>query len=96
MSRLNLYPGLFQLEEVTFDPASVAANTTAEQDITVPGITTDCILVAWEPPAMGVAVAASGARIKSNGIVAVSFTNATAGALNPTGTAWKFLFALKS
>lgn len=93
MSLFRHVPGSVQYAEIAFDVASVAANTAEEQDITVPGVTTDSVLVGFEPPALGVALGVGGARIKAKDTVAVHFINPSAGALNPAaGLVFKFFW----
>jgi hypothetical protein len=91
MGLLRHLPGAVNYAEVAFDVASVAAVTAVEQDITVPGITTNSLLVGFEPPALGLALGVGAARIKSAGVVAVTFVNPSAGALDPAaGLVFKF------
>lgn len=66
-------------------PAVVAANTTAEQIFTVPGIRTGTVLGVNKPTSQaGLDVA--GARAAGDNLVGVTFVNVTAGVLTPTST----------
>jgi hypothetical protein len=75
---------------VTFNPASVAAATSAEQDVTVTGVTTaDKIIV--NAPALIAGVGIVNARAKAADTVALTFMNATAGAVDPASGSYTFL-----
>ena len=68
---------------VVLSPASVAANTTAEQTFTVPLRAGDMIFDITKPtnqPGLGVV----NTRISAANTVAITFINATAGAIVPT------------
>jgi len=67
---------------VTINPASVAANTTAEQTFTVLGIrSNDFILV--NKPSLTAGVGIAGSRATAKDTVGITFVNATAGAIDP-------------
>jgi len=69
--------------EVTLTPAEVAANTTAEQTFTVSGVNSnDTITVNSASSDAGLGI--GGARATASDTVAITFINATAGALTPT------------
>lgn len=73
-------PGL--AVKVTFDPASVAANTTAAQNITVPGVLPGYAYhVSAASLEAGVFIAS--AKCTTAGTLAVTFGNCTAGAIDP-------------
>lgn len=75
---------------VTFDPASIAANTTAEQDVTVTGVTTaDKIIV--NAPALTAGTGIVNVRAKAADTVAVMFSNSTAGAIDNASGSYTFL-----
>lgn len=65
-------------------PVSVAANITAEQTFTVTGLaTTDKVFVNWAaatPAGVGIV----GARVSATNTLALTYVNATAGALVPS------------
>ena len=74
--------GYFNL---TLTPASVAANTTAEQVFTATGIglqTTDVVLVT--KPAAQAGIGIVNARVSANDALAITYINDTAGAIVPT------------
>lgn len=64
------------------DLASVAANTTAEQDITVTGLTTADILIGVTLPAAIAGIGIVNARIKAANTLALTFVNSTASAVD--------------
>ena len=71
-------------------PASVAANTSAEQTFTVTGLTTaDVITVAQAAPTAGVGLV--GYRVSAADTLALTFGNFTAGALTPGAGIFKVL-----
>lgn len=74
--------------EVTLDPASVAANTTAEQDFTVKGLTTD-MMVDVNKPSLTAGVGIVNARVKAADTLAITFVNATASGVDPASEAYK-------
>lgn len=66
----------------TIDPASIAAATTAEQTFTVTGLTTaDKVFVS--KPTLTAGVGIVNARVSAADTLAITFVNATAGALDP-------------
>lgn len=89
---IKMLAGSLIVKEVAFTAAEVATIVAVEQDIPVPGVTTDCVLLAAEHPPTGGAVGVGGARIKSDGVVAVTYINPTVGALTPDPGTWKFVF----
>lgn len=67
---------------ISFTPASVNANTTVEQSITVPGVLPGD-QVSISPPGITAGVALTGARVSAANTVAAQFANCTAGGLTP-------------
>jgi hypothetical protein len=65
----------------TFDPASVAANTSAEQTTTVNGLTTDMVVIVQKPTASA-GIGIVNARVSAANTLAVTFMNATASPVN--------------
>ncbi len=76
---------------LTLTPASVAANLTAEQDLTVAGVVAGDVIVGYQNPAFGNATGIVGMRVKSANTVAMTFVNPTAGALVPGAGVWDIL-----
>lgn len=78
------------LLQPTLTPASVGANTTAEQDFTVAGLTTaDKVFVNGPAPTAGTGIA--GARVKADDTLSITFVNATGGALTPAAGVYHIL-----
>jgi len=76
---------------VDVTPASVAANTVAEQDFTVAGATIkDAVIVS--PSGITAGVGLLSARVSAANTVTAAFVNATAGALVPPAGAYLFVF----
>lgn len=79
--------------QITWSPAQVAANTSAEQTVTVPGVILgqDFCLEALKPTAQaGLSVA--GGRVTAANTIAVMFVNSTASPITPTASeAYTFL-----
>lgn len=67
---------------VVFDPASVAAATSVEQSITVPGVRVGDYVDVTKPT-LTAGLSIGSARVSAANTVAVTFSNATAGALDP-------------
>ena len=67
---------------VALTPASVAANTTAEQTFTVPGLRVADFVAVSGNVQNGVGIVAS--RVSAADALAIRFSNNTAGALTPT------------
>jgi hypothetical protein len=70
--------------QVVFDPASVATATTAEQDVTVPGVAVGDIVLCVNKPSLTTGVGIVNARVKAANTVSLQFVNPTAGAVNPS------------
>lgn len=72
---------------VTFNPASVAANTTAEQDMTVPGVSVGDF-VDVRKPTLTAGLGVVNARAKSANVVAVTFSNNTGSPIDAPSEAY--------
>jgi hypothetical protein len=72
----------------TLNPASVAANTTAEQTFTVPGLRVGDLVWVNTPPVgtgagqLNAGLGVCGARVSASDTLALRFNNNTAGALD--------------
>ncbi len=78
---------------VTFNPASVATITTAEQDITVTGVTTQDVVLSVSKPTLTAGLGLANARVKAANTVAVTFVNPTAGAVDAAEEAYTIVVA---
>lgn len=76
--------------EVAHDVGSVAANTSEETDITVPGVRPDDFVMVSKP-SLDAGVMVGTARVKSDDTVAVTVINATAGAVDPGSETYKIM-----
>lgn len=75
------------LLSVTIDPASVAANTTAEQTFTVPGLKVgDLVFV--NKPSLSAGLGICGARVSAADTLAVTFNNNTAAGIDAGSEAY--------
>lgn len=68
--------------QATIDVASVAANTTAEQTFTVPGLRLRDF-VSVNKPSLSAGLGVVNARVSAADTLALTFSNSTAGAINP-------------
>ena len=76
----------------TYDPGSIAAATTAEQTVTVPGVLPGDYIEVTKPT-LTAGVGIVNARVSAANTVAITWVNATAGAIDPpaeTYQAWVF------
>ena len=71
-------------------PASVGANSIAQESFSVPGARTGDVILAVSPPA-SLNVGVAGFRIDADDSVELTFVNPTAGALSPTSGTWRFV-----
>ena len=80
------------IAEATFDPASVAANTSADNatTINVPGANVGDLVIAFKPTTdAGLAVV--DARVSAADTIQVTFMNSTASPVDASSESWKFL-----
>jgi hypothetical protein len=71
---------------VVLSPAQVAANTTAEQTFTVPGVRPNDFLMGVSKPTSQAGIGVVNARVSAASQVAITFSNNTAGAITPTAS----------
>lgn len=72
------------VNSVTLSPASVAANTTAEQIFPVAGVLVTGVVLAVNKPTEQAGLGIVGMRVSSAGNVALTFVNVTASPIVPT------------
>lgn len=78
------------LVQLTIDPASVAAATTAEQTFTVVGVQPgDQVDV--RKPTLTAGIGVVNARVSAANTVAITFSNSTAGAIDPPAEVYSFI-----
>lgn len=80
----------FEIVTVTFDAASVAANTTAEQTITVPGVVVGDF-VATNRLAHSAGLGIVNVRVSAANTISVCFSNNTGVAIDPPSATYEFL-----
>lgn len=80
------------IAQATFDPASVAAATSADNatTITIPGAKVGDLVIAFKPTTTAGTVVCD-ARVSAADTVQVTLGNFTAGALDPGSETWTFL-----
>ena len=71
---------------VTLSPALVAANTTAEQSFTVPGVRASDVCIDVTKPSAQAGLGIVGCRVSAENTVAITFSNNTAGGITPTAS----------
>lgn len=74
----------------TVDVASVAANTTAEQTFSVPGLTTDD-LVFVNKPSHDLGLGIVNTRVSAADTLAITYMNATGSAIDPASETYDIL-----
>lgn len=72
--------------DITISPALVAANTTAEQTFTVPGLLASDVVHSVSKPAAQAGLGIVGWRVTTAGLLAVTFSNNTASGITPTAS----------
>lgn len=70
----------------TLSPAQVAANTSAEQTFTVPGLKTGDVLLSVTKPTTQAGLGIVGARISAADTLALNFMNNTGSPITPTAS----------
>lgn len=77
-----------QTYSTALTPASVAANTTAEQTFTLSGLVINDIVIV-NKPTLDAGVGICGARVSAADTLAITYINATGGAIIPTAETYK-------
>lgn len=78
------------LQSFVFDPASVAANTTVEQTVTVRGLSlNDLVMVAKPTVTAGLFI--SSARVSAANTLAITLGNCTASPIDAASETWMLL-----
>jgi len=72
----------FYAVSVLIDVASVAANTSAEQDFTVPGLVVGDIVTVVKP-SLSAGLVIGNVRVKAANTLSITFGNLTASPINP-------------
>lgn len=69
---------------VALSPSIVAANTTAEQTFTVPGVLASDVVVQVSKPSAQAGLGIVGTRVSAANTVGITFSNNTAAGITPT------------
>lgn len=77
------------LTTVTFDPAAVAANTCAEQDVTVNGVLPDFIYFVNAPALEAGITLDNIARCTAKNVLKLRFCNITGSSVNPASQSFE-------
>lgn len=75
---------------VSVDPASLAASTCAETQITISGATSGDVVIMNPPASLDTGITFSGARVSAADTVQVRLCNVTAGAINDSARTWTY------
>ena len=77
--------------DVAFTPVSVAATTTAWQDVTITGLTSDDVIEGASPGAdLAAGLSIVGIRYKSAGIASIGYGNSTGSPIVPAANTYRF------
>lgn len=79
------------LVQATLSPASVAANTSAEQTFTVPGLLGGDVVSGINKPTAQAGLIIGNVRITAAGLLAITFGNLTAAPIVPTASEVYFI-----
>ncbi len=95
MSTMIPYGNILKLfaVQVTFDPAAVNTITTAEQDVTVPGVKVGDIVMSVNKPSLTAGLGICNARVKAADTVSLQFVNPTAGSVNAGSEVYTMVIA---
>lgn len=76
------YVGRITKYAPSINPASVAADTTAEQTFSVPGLLVGDVVLAVNKPTVTAGLGIVNARVSAADTLAITFSNSTAGAID--------------
>lgn len=81
----------YGVASITVDLGSVAANTTEEETVTVPGLTTD-MYVMVNKPSLSAGIGVAGARVSAKDTLILTIVNSTAGAVDAASETYKLFW----
>ena len=81
----------YGVADITVDLGSVAANTTEEETVTVPGLTTD-MYVMVNKPSLSAGIGVAGARVSAKDTLILTIVNSTAGAVDAASETYKLFW----
>ena len=87
MSRLQLIIPFVRTYSVSLNLANVAANTVADQTLTVTGLTTNSIIFV-NPPALTTGLILAHYRVSAADTLQLRMNNTTGGAINESAATW--------
>jgi hypothetical protein len=76
----------FGVAALTLSPAEVAANTTAEQTFTLPGLRAGDVIICVSKPTTQAGLGIVGWRVSAANTIAITFVNATGSPITPTAS----------
>lgn len=90
-TQTNLH--LFKMKriDVAVDPASIAANASAETAVTILGLQVGDFVVANVPASLETGLAFSGCRVSAADTLQLRLTNATGSGVDGASRTWQFL-----
>lgn len=81
----------YGVADIVIDLASVAANTSAEQTVTVPGLSTD-MYVMVNKPGLDAGIGIVNARVSAKDTLALTVMNSTASGVNAGSETYKLMY----
>ena len=82
--------------EFTFDPASIAANTTVEQSTTITGLKTVDYILRIIKPTLDAGNAVGQGRVSATDTLAITYINASGGAVDPGSETYTLIYIKNS
>lgn len=83
-------PGALLTGSMTVDPASIAANTTANTDVTVNGVKSGDVVSVYPPATFENGLVVQGATIPSDNTIRIRISNHSAGAVDAASATWLY------
>ena len=82
--------------DFTFDPASVAANTTVELSATVTGLKVGDVVISIVKPTLSAGLGVLQGRVSATDTLAIQFINASVGAVDAGSETYKLIYIKNS
>lgn len=79
--------------QLSVDVGSITANTTIEQDVTIPGVRTGDVVLSVSKPSHSAGAGVVNWRVKAANTVSVTFGNFTGSAIDPAAETYTFIIA---
>lgn len=83
-------------EELTFDPASVAPNTTVEQSVTLTGLKSQDIVIAVIKPTLTAGLGVLQGRVSADDTLVIQLINTTSGAIDAASEVYTVIYIKNS